>query len=136
MTRILKVETLQAIGEDIRIPPKGWHEQPRIFSFARRNCRLCNGGSHFLGSTRSQAQLSNRIPPWAAQTKLRDAMPRAILDMNLGGSGSELDGLGHVGGSSFLARVGQLLRQWRVFDVWGRCEASSTSACRSVLEEH
>jgi hypothetical protein len=48
--------------------------------------------------------------------------PRAILDMNLGGSGSELDGLGHVGGSSFLARVGQLLRQfsWRVLDVWGR----------------
>jgi hypothetical protein len=63
---------------------------------------------------------AHRIPQWAAQTKLRDAMPpRAILDMKLGGSGSELDGLGHVGVSSFLTRVGQLLRQlwWRALDV-------------------
>jgi hypothetical protein len=53
--------------------------------------------------------------------------PRAILDMKLGGSGSELDGVGHVGISLFLTRVGQLLRQllWRVLDVWGRREASS-----------
>jgi hypothetical protein len=45
---------------------------------------------------------------------------RAILDMKLGLNGSELDG--HVGVSSFLTRIHQLLRQllWSVLDVWGR----------------
>jgi hypothetical protein len=37
--------------------------------------------------------------------------PRTILDMKLEGSGSELDGLGHVGVSSFLTRIDQLLRK-------------------------
>jgi hypothetical protein len=45
--------------------------------------------------------------------------PRAILDMKLGGSGSELEGLGHVEVSSFLTRIDQLLRQllWGVLNV-------------------
>jgi hypothetical protein len=54
----------------------------------------------------------NRIFPWAARTKRRDAMPpRAILDVKLGGTGSELDGLGHVRVSSHLTRIDQMLRQ-------------------------
>jgi hypothetical protein len=58
--------------------------------------------------------------------------PRDILDVKLGGSGSKLDGLGHVGFSSFLTRMDQnkqftLLRQLlrRVLDLWRRREASS-----------
>jgi hypothetical protein len=41
--------------------------------------------------------------------------PRALLDMKLGGSSSELDGLGDVVVSSILTRMDQLLRQilWR-----------------------
>jgi hypothetical protein len=52
---------------------------------------------------------------------LRDDMQlRPIQDMELGLNCSELDG--HVGVSSFLTRIHQLLCQllWSVLDVWGR----------------
>jgi hypothetical protein len=37
--------------------------------------------------------------------------PRVILHVKLGGTGSQLDGLGHVGVSSHLTRIDQMLRQ-------------------------
>jgi hypothetical protein len=47
--------------------------------------------------------------------------PLAILDMRLGGSGNELDGVGDVVVSSFLTRVDQLLLQmlWKVLWMFG-----------------
>jgi hypothetical protein len=47
-----------------------------------------------------------------------------MLDMKLGGSGSELDDLGDVVVSSFLTRMDQLLRQmlWRFIWLFGVSE--------------
>jgi hypothetical protein len=100
----------------------------RAFSVARKNCRLWPGGRLFLSGTRSQAQLRTQDPFDGSPNKSRESMPpRAILDMKLGGSGSELNGLGHIRVSSFLTRIVQQLRKllWVVLDVWGRREAFS-----------
>jgi hypothetical protein len=106
-----------------RIPPKGWHEHPRLFSFARRTCRLWNGESLLLSSTRSQAQLRTQDTSVDSPNELRDAMPQhAILDMKLKGSGSDLDGLGDVVVSLFVAASNAMELS---LDGWGRREASS-----------
>jgi hypothetical protein len=126
MKRIRKVEMLQAIGEDQSDSAERLACHPRLFSFACRNCLSCNGGSRLLSSKRSQAHLSTQDPSVGSPNKLCLAMPpRAIRDMKLGGSSSELDGLGRVGVSSFITRMDLLPRQllWSVLDVWGRREA-------------
>jgi hypothetical protein len=99
MSRIVeenfKSRKLQAIGEDQSDSAVSLARTPeRTFSVVlARIAAHVTAGAVSRVARDLKANRVHRIPTSTAQTTLQDAMPpRAILDMELGGNGSELHG--------------------------------------------